>query len=124
MDGTHNSLINLATAAAEDREKMRLQCKTIAKLTRNVAALNRQLQQATTENNRVTRLPVDRRGQENYKWVNGKHFRDVGGYLWTHGHCVDIGHDSKTCLSKREGHKENATRADNMGRNLYGKPRA
>ena len=120
----HNSLINLATAAAEDRETIISQCKTIADLTETVAALTRQLQQATTGYNRGSRLPVDKRSQANYKWVNGKHFRDVGGYCWTHGHCVDISHDSKTCQSKREGHRENATRADNMGGNPYVKPRA
>ena len=71
-----------------------------------------------------TRLPVDRQSQANSKWVNSKHLQDVGGYCWTHGHCLDIGHDSKTCRSKREVHKENATRSDNIGGNLYDKPRA
>ena len=79
MDGTHNALTNLATAAAEDIETMMSQCKTIADLTKTVAALTRHLRQATTGNNRVTAVPVDRRSQENFKWVNREKLRDVRG---------------------------------------------
>ena len=43
MDGTHDAIINLATAAEEDRETMMLQCNTISNLTKTVAALTRQL---------------------------------------------------------------------------------
>ena len=80
MDGTHNAIINLAMAAAEDRETVMTQCKTIADLTKTLAALTQQLQQATTGNNRGPGLPVDRRSQANSKWVNGKYLQDVGGY--------------------------------------------
>ena len=80
MDRTHNALINLATAAAADRETMMSQCKTIADRTKTVAALTRQLQQATTGYNRGSGMPVDREIQANPKWVNGKHVRDVRGY--------------------------------------------
>ena len=80
MDGTHNSLINLTTAAVEYRETMMSKYKTIADLTKTVAALTRKLQQETTGNNRRPGLPVDRRSQSNSKWVNGKKLRDVGGY--------------------------------------------
>ena len=79
MDGTHDALINLATAAAEVREKMMSQCKNIADLTKTVATLTRKLQQATTGYNRGSGLSVDRQSQANSKWVNGKHVRDVGG---------------------------------------------
>ena len=48
MDGTHDALINLATADAAYRETMMSQCKNIADLTKTVAALTRQLQKATT----------------------------------------------------------------------------
>ena len=124
MDGTHDALINLATAAVEDRETTMSKNNTITNITKTVAALTRHLQQETTGNDRGTRLPGDRRSQTNSKWVNGKYLRDVGGYCWTHGNFVDIGHDSKTCPYKKEGHTENAKRADIMGGNPYGKPRA
>ena len=41
MDGTQDDLIKLATAAASDRETIMSQCKTIADLTKTVAALTR-----------------------------------------------------------------------------------
>ena len=81
MDGTHDALVNLATAVAEDRDTMMSQSKIIADLTKTVATLTRKLQQATTGYNRGLGLPVDRRSQANSKWVNGKHLRDVGGVL-------------------------------------------
>ena len=102
MDGTYDSLINLATKAVAHRETMMSQCKTIADLTATIAALTHQLQQANAVNNRGSGIPVDRQGQANPKWVNGKHVRDVGGYCWTHGHFVDINHYSRVCRSKRE----------------------
>ena len=102
IDGTHDALINLATAASEDREIMMSQSKIIADLTQTFAALTWHLQQETTGYNRGPRMPVNRRSQSNSKWVNRKHLQDVGGYCWTHGHCVDIGHDSKKCRRKRE----------------------
>ena len=124
MDGTHNALINPATAAAADIDTMMTQCKTIADLTTTVSALTQQPHQANVANNRGSGTPVERQGQANPKWVNGKHIRDVGGYFWTHGYCVDINHDSMACQIKKEGHRDNATRANNMGGNQYGKPRA
>ena len=47
MDGTHDALINLATAAAADRETMIAQCKTIANLIATFSALTQKLQQET-----------------------------------------------------------------------------
>ena len=123
MDGTQDALINLATAATVDIDKMMLQCKTIYDLNKTIAVLTRQFQQAATGYNSGSRLRVDRHSQANSKWVNGKHVKDMGGYCWTHGHCVNISHDSRTCCIKREGHRNNATRDDNMGENLYGKTR-
>ena len=64
MDGTQDALINLAAAAVEDREMMIAQNKTIADLTKSVAALTRQLQQATNGDNRGTGLPGDKRSQK------------------------------------------------------------
>ena len=124
MNGTHDALINLVTADAANRETRMLQCKTITNLTASISALTQQLQQANTGYNSGSRLPVEKQGKAKPKWVNGKHFRDVGGYCWTHRHCVEISHDSSTCRIKIEGHRGNATRANNMGGNPYGNPRA
>ena len=80
MDGKHDALINLATAAATDRETMLPQCKMISDLTAIVSALTQQLQKANAVQNRGYGIPVDRQGQANPKWVNGKHVCDIGGY--------------------------------------------
>ena len=124
MYGSHDDLINLAKADAANIETMMSQCKTISNLTASVAALTQKLQQANTGYNRGSGIPVDRQGQANPKWVNGKLVSDVVWYCLTHGHCVDISHYSRKCWSKWEGHRENATRANNMGGNPYVKPRA
>ena len=122
--GTHDALINLSTAAVADRETMMSQCKTTSDLIVTDSALNQKLQKENAVHNRGSVIPVDIKEQANPNWVNGKHVHVFGGYFWTHGHCVDTNHDSRMCRSKKEGHMENATRADNMGKNQYGKPRA
>ena len=38
----------------------------------------------------------------------------VGGYCWSHGYRVRKGHDSATCREKKEGHRDEATRANTM----------
>ena len=60
MYGTHDALINLATAAVADRETMMSQCKTIADLTTTVAVLTQKLQHANAVNNRGSGIPIDR----------------------------------------------------------------
>ena len=60
MDGTHDALTNLTTAAEEDRETMMSQNKTIADLTETGDALNIQLHQATSGKDRGPVLPGDR----------------------------------------------------------------
>ena len=52
---------------------------------------------------------------------------DPNGYCWSHGYKVTKTHTSKTCRSRKEGHKEGATRANTMGGstdNIYWKPQA
>ena len=80
MNGTHDSLINLTTEDTANREKMMSQCKTITDLTATISALTQKLQQANAVYNRGSGIPVERQGQANPKWVNGKHVRDVGVY--------------------------------------------
>jgi hypothetical protein len=37
-----------------------------------------------------------------------------GGYCWTHGYHIRVGHDSRTCNDKATGHKDEATRPNTM----------
>ena len=38
----------------------------------------------------------------------------AGGYCWTHGYRVSVGHNSANCKKKAENHKDAATRANTM----------
>lgn len=40
---------------------------------------------------------------------------DPTGYCWSHGYRVSVGHNSKTCTKRADGHQENATRSNTMG---------
>ena len=40
---------------------------------------------------------------------------DPTGYYWTHGYKVAVGHNSRNCGGKYEGHKRNATRSNPVG---------
>jgi hypothetical protein len=53
-----------------------------------------------------------------------KLFTDQGSYCWTHGYAVTKSHNSQNCRTKAPGHKEEATRDNNMGGNQKGKPSA
>jgi hypothetical protein len=48
-------------------------------------------------------------------------FKDHGSYCWTHGYRVGPKHTSENCRSKAEGHKDTATRENNMGGSQLGK---
>jgi hypothetical protein len=51
-----------------------------------------------------------------------KPFVDQGSYCWTHGYAVTKNHNSQNCRTKGPGHKEEATRDNNMGGSQRGKP--
>ena len=43
---------------------------------------------------------------------------DPDGYCWTHGYRCKVGHNSKTCTKRADGHKEESTRKNPMGGNM------
>lgn len=49
-----------------------------------------------------------------YQNTGDRSMWDPNGYCWTHGFKVKKGHSSKTCKSRGEGHKEDATRSNTM----------
>jgi hypothetical protein len=57
-------------------------------------------------------------GDEKPPWVH----KDTGSYCHTHGYKVNKKHNSLTCRTKAPGHKDEATRANNMGGSQVGKP--
>lgn len=49
------------------------------------------------------------------------------GYCWSHGYKVTKNHNSNTCRTRKDGHKEEATRANTMGgstENINWKPQS
>ena len=97
-EDTHDALINLATAAAADRDTTTTQIKTTVYLTATITNFTQHIQKATVRINnlKITKLPETPTDRP-LKWVNGKHICDVGGYYWTQGYCVDINHNSVAC---------------------------
>ena len=117
-EDTHDALMNLATVVAANRGMMMTHRKIIADLAATIYDLAQKLHKVTKKINtlkstRVPETPPDRPP----KWVNGKHICDAGGYCSTHGYCVEINHNSVTCRSKNEGHRDDVTRADNKDGN-------
>ena len=50
-----------------------------------------------------------------------KHGYDPAVYCWLHGYKVHTTHTSASCKTKKDGHKNGATRADTMGGKQYAK---
>ena len=59
-----------------------------------------------------------------HNWVNRKYHLDSGACFWTHRHVVPANLTSKICRhgGKLLWHKEDATRNNQMGFKMLGKP--
>jgi hypothetical protein len=104
-EATIGELANLATATASDRG-------IVAALTQANAHLAKQLEDNSNELRELKALikkeRTENRGQRssNPSPIN---------YYWTHGYKVGSTHTSLTCKLLITGHKQEATRSDNMG---------
>ena len=52
-------------------------------------------------------------------WNDIKPTWDKGGYCWTHGHKVKVGHNSSTCTSRKAGHQAGATCNNTLGGSTF-----
>lgn len=119
------ALDNLANAATADRgivteltSANAQLVKTNQKLTDQVAALAKQLQQAMQTIESMANSKGGHSGGGGGGGNGGggrKPNWDPNGYCWSCGYKVTKGHNGKTCWSKKAGHQEQATRADTMG---------
>jgi hypothetical protein len=104
-EATIGSLSNLATATAADRG-------VVATLTEANARLVKWLEDNSNELREIKVLirkeRVEKRGQRSFNPY-------PNNYCWTHGYKVDNTHTSLSCKLPKPGHKQEATRADNMG---------
>jgi hypothetical protein len=104
-ESTIGALANLATATATDRG-------VVATLTEANARLVQQLEDNSNELRELKALikkeRFEKRGQRSFT-------PPPNNYCWTHGYKVANTHTNLSCSFPKQGHKIEATRADNMG---------
>jgi hypothetical protein len=104
-EATIGALANLATATAAD-------LGVVATLTEANALLVKQLKDNSNElrelNPLIKKERIENRGQRSFN-------PSPNNYCWTHGYKVSNTHTSLSCNFTKQGHKREATRADNMG---------
>jgi hypothetical protein len=104
-EATIGALANLTTATAVDRG-------AVATLTEANARLVKQLEDNSNELRELKALIkkeiVEKRGQRSFN-------PSPNNYCWKHGYKVGNTHTSLTCNFLKQGHKREATRADNIG---------
>ena len=108
-----NSIVTASTAREEDLSTLSATHTAYAaqqsKLTEIIESLKKEVAELKEQTKKTT-TPRPRRQ------------RDPNGYCWTHGYKVTVGHNSKTCNKRKQGHKEEATRDNPMGGSENGKP--
>jgi hypothetical protein len=104
-EATIGALANLDTATAADRG-------VVATLTEANARLAKQLEDNSNELRELKYLlkkeRTERRGKHSFN-------PSPNNYCWTHGYKVANTHTSLSCNFPKQGHKREATGADNMG---------
>lgn len=105
---TAEALANLASAQAVDRAAMTTLTNTVNSLTDQ---LRKEKEDTKTLKNKLRDVQRTRNNRNT----------DRGGYCWSHGFNVAPSHNSTTCKNKKPGHKDDATRDNNMGGSQLGK---
>ena len=132
---------NLALAATADKAIVEALTRQLEQAQQEIVRLlqdNRQLQTVIMQQMQHTSVPhsvpplqhstTSTITPQQWVTVQNKHKTprkgmDPDGYCWTHGFRVAFGHSSATCYTKADGHKDEATRHNNMGGNQRGKPK-
>jgi hypothetical protein len=100
-------LDNLANAATSEHGSLKQLAESNATLTASVAALTA----AFTLLAKGTAAAPTTAGRNNARAAPT--FAE-GGYCWTHGYRVSVGHTSANCKKKADNHKDAATRTNTM----------
>jgi hypothetical protein len=104
-ESTIGVLANLATATTADRG-------VVATLTEANARLVKQIEDNSNELRELEALIK----RERVEKLSQRSFNpSPNNYCWTHGYKVANTHTSLSCNFPKQGHKREATRADNMG---------
>ena len=124
------SLDNLAMAAVQKNETIEKLIQINKMKEKTITNLMAQLEDERATSTKLLEI-IHKAGLQTGKNTNsgsGTHYTnwDPNGYCWTHGYKVKKWHNSKTCKTRNNGHKEGATRANTMGgsqENIGWKPR-
>jgi hypothetical protein len=104
-EATIGALDNLATATAADRG-------VVVTLTESNTRSAKQLEDNSTKLRELKALLKKERTEKRWKHTFNP---SQSNYCWTHGYKVANTHTSLSCNFPKQGHKREATRADNMG---------
>lgn len=118
-DNMYNAIANLATATQSDRDTVTKLQTAITKLTQQLTAQAQTISKLQTNGTTGTRNSgINNRTGGNPNYVP----TDRGSYCWSHGYLVHARHTSGNCRNKKDGHKDDATRENNMEGSQVGKP--
>jgi hypothetical protein len=118
---TADALANLATATASDRTTVANLTDTNAKLTAELTTVNAKLLNALAKIAELQVRSSRNSGNNNNSDRPPREYTANENYCWSHGYKVSAHHTSSTCAHKSPGHKDAATRVDNMGGSQRGK---
>jgi hypothetical protein len=126
------SLDNLALAAVQKNETLEQLIKINEMKEMTLKSLMSQLAAEKETSSKLlailSKAGLKTGGNNSYGGGSGNASKyDPNGYCWSHGYKVTKNHTSKTCKTRKDGHKEEATRANTMGGskdNINWKPQA
>jgi hypothetical protein len=104
-EATIGALANLVTETAADRGMVATLTEANARLVKQLEDNSKELQEL---NALIKKERVKRRGQRSFNL-------SPNIFFWTHGYKVGNTHTSLSCNLPKQGHKREATRANNMG---------
>jgi hypothetical protein len=116
MQKTSDAIAQLATATASDRSTVSTLTTTNAKLANQLEAAHALIAKLKSEiaTLKIKLKPVWQ-GQRPARTTNND------SYCWSHGYQVGKSHTSASWQVRKTGHKEAATKTDNMGGVQWGK---
>jgi hypothetical protein len=104
-EATIGAISNLSTATAADRGVVATLKETNARLVKQLEDNSNELRELNTL---IKKERTETRGQRSFN-------PSPNNYCWTHGFKVANTHTSLSYNFPKQGHKREATRADNMG---------
>ena len=115
LQETVETLANLATSTASNRQALQNLTNTVKELSNQVKVKDKQIEELMKT---MTNISTPTTSNHNTHWEK----KDCGSYCHTHGYLVSLKHNSETCHQPGLNHKKQATHENPMDGNLKGKP--